>query len=207
MKNKSSNHSVEALYRQYHPVLVEFIRRKFPYLSVQDAEDLIQALFEAFQRLGTKILGDCSLESLKRHAFRLAIALIRARKAIKRGEGKVSSLDSALEAIGWEPVAVHTGYLETVEELEFVDRVLAEVKPILSERELILARIIYGNLPDELSIIEIRMEMTPMERQRFLPVRRDITLEEAEVYILRQISRSKASLQQKLIEVRAAMGE
>lgn len=210
MNNQPEKHSVEFLYREYYHVLIEFIRRAFPYLSVQDAEDLIQALFEALQRRGTTILGNCSLESLKRHAVRLAIALIRARNAFKRGSGKVSSLDYAMEAFGLnlakEGEPDQQLHLQAVQQLQMVDRVIEETMPRLSDRELILIRHIRRWAPVELSSDELRQELTPFERLVFLPVRRETTLEEAESYICRQISRSKSSLQEKLRETRDSLG-
>lgn len=210
MKHTTSDHTVEFLYRQYQAILVDYVRRAFPYLSAQDAEELIQDLFVVLQRRGTTILGDCSLESLKRHAFRLAIALLRARRALKRGAGKVSSLDHALETIGFEPASKAMEpepgqILQAVHQLEIADRVIKEAFPMLSEREVILVRHIRRWAPVELTLQELALELTPMQRQRFLPVRRNTSLEEAEVYIVRQISRSKASLQEKLREVRASL--
>lgn len=129
--------------------------------------------------------------------------MARKRDADKRGGGTVTSLEQALEEKGFEPVSEETDssqerILQAVNLLKIADRVIEETLPLLVERELILVRHIRKWVPVELSLEELALELTPMERQRFLPVRRETSSEDAEKFIVRQISRSKASLQQKL---------
>lgn len=80
--------TVESLYREFHSILIGYVAGCFPAFSFQDSEDVVQNLFVYLQKRGTGILGDCSLASLKRHASREGIALVRERRAAKRrGEG------------------------------------------------------------------------------------------------------------------------
>jgi hypothetical protein len=210
MKNNSSNHSVESLYLEFYSTLVGYIHGRYPDFA-GNAEDIVQNLFVNLQKRGTVILGECTLRRLKKHARRQALHMIREKKTQKRGEGELTSLDQALETIGFEPVAKEGEpdqelNLQAVQQLEMADRVIELAKPHLSDRESILLGHIRNWAPVELSLDELFQELSPIQRQRFLPVRRDTTLAEAEIYIIRQISRSKASLQQKLRETRDSMG-
>lgn len=212
MKNKSSNHSVESLYRQFQPILVVYVQVAFPGFSVQDAEDVVQNLFVTLQRRSTSILGDCSLESLKKHAFRHALDFVRRKKAVKRGSDQTSSLEAALEAAGLEPSSdeqesEQERYLWTLDSLDAANRIIDVAIPLLPERELILVRHIRRWAPLDLSIPDLSELLTAFERIRFLPIKGPPSLEEAEELVRRQISRSRASLHQRLREIRDSMGE
>lgn len=209
MEHKPNCQSVEALYLEFSSILVGSVHRHSPDLA-SEAEDVVHNVFTKLQCRGTSILGDCSLASLLRHTRREAWSMARKRDADKRGGGTVTSLEQALEEKGFEPVSEETDssqerILQAVNLLKIADRVIEETLPLLVERELILVRHIRKWVPVELSLEELALELTPMERQRFLPVRRETSSEDAEKFIVRQISRSKASLQQKLRDVRFSL--
>ncbi len=210
MKHTTSDHTVDSLYRQFQAILVGFVQGAFPRFSVQDAEDVVQNLFVSLQRRDTSILGDCSLEALKKHARRHALDFHRRKEAGKRGAGKTSSLDVALEA-GFEPSSAdreseQERYLQGLHTREVANRIIDVTIPHLLERELILVKYIRRWAPVDLSVVELSDLLTPSERLLFLPVRRQSSLEEVDDLVVRQVSRSKANLHRRLREVRDSMG-
>jgi DNA-directed RNA polymerase specialized sigma24 family protein len=210
MKHTTPEHTVEYLFRQFQPILVGYVLGAFPRFSVQNTEDVVQNLFVTLQRRDTRILGDCSLESLKKHAYRHALDFIRREEADKRGADKTSSLDVALDA-GFEPISdeqepEQERYLRTLDSLDEANRIIDVAIPLLPERELILVQHIRSWAPMDLSVADLSDLLTPSERLRFLPTRRPTSLEEGDDLVVRQISRSKASLHRRLREVRDSMG-
>lgn len=198
------------MYKEHFTTLVNYVKKKFPRLSSHDAEDIVQDFFVKLQKRGTGILGDGSLESLKKHVYRTVLDQIRGLRAIKRGSDKITSLDQALESIGFEAPSDDSEarlelYLHMLDQLEFVNRILDHAIPLLPERELILLEIIRKWLPTDLCLTEIYELLSPENRHRFLPSRVEFASEDAEFLILRQVSRSKASLHQKLRKVRDMM--
>ncbi len=211
MKDQPQKHTVDYLFRHFQPILVGYVHRAFPKLSIHDVEDVVQNLFVTLQRRNTSILGDCSLDSLKKHARRHALDFNRRNNAGKRRADKTSSLEAALDAVGLKPSSdeqesEQERYLRTLDSLESANRIIDIAIPLLPERELILVWHIRRWAPVDLSAADLSEILTPSERLRFLPVRRPSTLEETDELVLRQISRSKASLHQRLREIRDSMG-
>lgn len=189
--------TIESLYREFQPILTGYVAGCFPAFSFQDSEDVVQNLFVNIQKRGTRILGDCSLASLKRHASRQGIALVRERRAAKRHCEGMCSLDEAMELFGFEGSAVSDSYQGYFQELEMIDRVM-DCLPHLSEREQILLKHIRKWLPLDLNPTELAKELKPLEHLRFIPLKISGSQEQMDALVVRQISRSKASLQQKL---------
>ena len=211
MNDQPQKHTVDSLYRQFQAILVRYVQGAFPRFSVQDAEDVVQNLFVTLQRRDTSILGDCSLEALKKHARRHALDFIRRKRAGKRGAGQTSSLDAALDAVGFEASSdeqesEQERYVKTIDSLDAAYRIIDVAIPLLPERELILVHYIRRWAPVDLSVADLSDLLTPGERLRFLPVTRPSSLEEADGLVVRQISRSKAGLHRCLREIRDSMG-
>lgn len=198
-KQHQHYHDVEALYRAFYQLLLAFLKATFPYLTNEEIEDILQDLFVRIQRRGTTILGEQSLESLKKHAKREAIDFLRKRDAAKRGRKVLSSLDEALER-GFDVPTVDPGGLN--ETLEQADHVISTALPLLSEREAILIRHIRSVAPYEMSVSELASQLNPAERNRFLPVRRSFSQSEADALILMQVSRSRSALWKRLRQIR-----
>lgn len=75
----------------------------------------------------------------------------------------------------------------------------------LSDREQILLKHIRRLLPVDLNPTELAEELEPLERRRFLPLKNPVPPAEMNALVVRQISRSKASLELKLRNVRDSL--
>ncbi len=193
------------LYLDHKDMILGTLRFRFGSspLSDQDLEDIVQDLFVQLQKRGTQIIGRHTLNSLITYAVQDVLDFLRRRESGKRGGKILSSLDKALEDGFDSPAPDMTPQSEA---LEIADLVIAAATPTLSARQLILLRYIRETAPfSEMSLSDLVDRLTPSERRRFLPVHRSLSARDEDIFILRQVSRSRSSLWSRLRALRDAM--